>query len=180
MNEDLDNLFKEIKNKADPTIIGLQLELQLSNKVSNSHSCPKNGVSNFMRVSDKPLYYPGLTGRIWYRTDGSDYSSFSDPVSGLVHTGTGGYGAYSGKWTDLYKMYALVNKEKELYYCSYDCKVFGDDFPEILALLAKQIMCKESLHKRKYKYYWLDSKTKEKDMQIEHEYNKKLNRRYLK
>ena len=179
MSNELDSLFAEIKKCANPAIKGIQLDLEYSSSVSNSHSCPKYGVRNFNNASDKPTSYPGLTGRIWYRTDGSEYSSFCEPVSGLVHTGTGGYGAYSGKWKHLYKIYKGLNFHDNLYFYSYDCKIFADDFPEILTLAASHIMRSENLTSKKFTYYWLDSEMNKQDIEIQQKYEQKQARRYL-
>jgi hypothetical protein len=68
------------------------LDLHWSNCVSNSHSAPHNGVTNWSkRDEDKPVGYPGWKGRIEYKIS-HDLPSFgSDLMEGTrIHTGTGG------------------------------------------------------------------------------------------
>jgi hypothetical protein len=90
---------------------------------SNSHRCPKGGVTNYMRDADKPKSYPGWECRIqfevkteqythrkktYYRQGyGSDYFNKS-----IVSLGGGGGGCSNG--TQKYQ---------------YECTLWADDFP---------------------------------------------------
>lgn len=64
--------------------------------VSNTHSCPFTGVTNWRGDPSKPRGYPGFQGRVWIITSRSQdtfsVSAFSDTG---VYSGTGGYGTYS-------------------------------------------------------------------------------------
>jgi hypothetical protein len=106
-------------------LLGIDLNLIWSKKVSNSHSCPRGGVTNWGYQNRKlPTDYPGWTGRVWllYRDENSErISPFGcrHSPSGL-HTHTGGGGLYSAtNWTNDFG-----------YPCSYNCSVFDDDHPE--------------------------------------------------
>jgi hypothetical protein len=111
----------------DDGLLGLALDIQFLISVSNSHSCPRGGVTNWgSRDKDRPTGYPGWRGRVWllYRNDKSTrispFFSVNAPASGL-HTGTGGYGLYDGtEWNYDFG-----------YPCGYDCEIFESDHPEI-------------------------------------------------
>lgn len=90
---------------------------------SNSHKCPRNGVTNFMQDADKPTSYPGLECRIQFEVKteqytyrkksyhrqgyGSDYFGKS-----IVCLGAGGGGSSNG-----------IQKYQ------YDCVLWAEDFP---------------------------------------------------
>lgn len=72
------------------------LKLEWSDSVSNTHSCPRDGVTNwggrefYANGTPKPRGYPGWSGRIEWQTS-HDIGFGSDPMRGLcIHTGTGG------------------------------------------------------------------------------------------
>jgi len=72
------------------------LTLDWSDRVSNTHSCPHDGVTNwggrelFNDGSAKPRGYPGWSGRIEYNMS-HDIGFGSDPMRNLrIHTGSGG------------------------------------------------------------------------------------------
>ena len=79
--------------------------MQYSDRVSNTHSCPKSGVTNWYCESELPGGYPGWFGRIYIESaDRSLFSTF-DALSNIgIHPGSGGSG-------------------------HYDVKIFCDDFP---------------------------------------------------
>jgi len=77
----------------------LKLRLAYSDIISNTHSCPSGGVTNWDRVSNKPKGYPGWRGHIRYNVQlksgvtlpkTSDYPGFYIFKNTLIHTGTGG------------------------------------------------------------------------------------------
>lgn len=101
--------------------------LRWSETLSNSHSCPRGGVTNwggrdsFSDGTPKPRCYPGWGGRINIRVRtpfvtknrqadgfGSDYFKYTP-----IHTGTGGGGGIKDGVTKY----------------SYDVKLWADDFP---------------------------------------------------
>lgn len=67
------------------------LNLNWTNSASNTHSCPRGGVTNWgRRELGKPTGYPGFEGRIEYQMS-YDIGFGSDLMRGLgIHTGTGG------------------------------------------------------------------------------------------
>jgi hypothetical protein len=109
--------------KKDDQLIGLKLSgLHFVNELSNSHSCPRGGVTNFDRRSEhnkgKPTGYAGWRGRITYSVTsstgfGSDY--FEDSP---ICTGSGGGGGKS---------------------LSYDLSLWAADFPVMWEEQSKQL-----------------------------------------
>lgn len=99
--------------------------------VSNSHSCPHNGVQNWGGKDDKPKSYPGWTGRVdwivrwpkewdgWYL--GGDLFSGGTFRSGRqrAHTGTGGGGGM--RWSEKYQCYVQS--------FGYDFRMYAADWP---------------------------------------------------
>jgi uncharacterized C2H2 Zn-finger protein len=107
-----------------------RLKLIWSNSVSNSHHCPRNGVTNWGRYKeDAPTGYPGWHGRIefmmcQYNTDGTKRLHTSLSGSDLfnnkigIDTGTGGcnnnhygYEAYffDADWPEITKVRERAN-----------------------------------------------------------------------
>ena len=67
------------------------LDLTWSDHLSNTHSCPLNGVINWGSDADKPTGYPGWGGRIEYQLS-HDLPGFGSALMDgtRIHTGTGG------------------------------------------------------------------------------------------
>jgi uncharacterized C2H2 Zn-finger protein len=72
------------------------LDLHWNPLASNTHNCPRNGVTNWggreldRSGNPRPRGYPGFTGRIEYQMS-HDIGFGSDVMRGLgIHTGTGG------------------------------------------------------------------------------------------
>ena len=113
VNEHLDALGERIvrfvdvwlmEHKHDNEIVGFHWDLRYNNSVSNSHSAPKNGKTNWGgRHKDVPRGYPGFEGRVWIRYARScDFGSANEPLAKMrLYTGTGGAGTYSGPWSRL-------------------------------------------------------------------------------
>lgn len=110
--------------------VGL-IDMRWGEKISNSHSCPRNGVQNFDTRSEynkgKPTGYPGWVGRInikvrppMYKHRGKEYldgwgsSYFEDTI---IHTGSGGGGGTHDRDGSKYISY------------SYEVKLWAADFP---------------------------------------------------
>lgn len=99
--------------------------------VSNSHSCPHNGVQNWGGKDDKPKSYPGWSGRVewivrwpkewdgWYL--GGDLFSRGTFNSGRqrAHTGTGGGGGM--RYSEKHKCWVQS--------FGYDFRIFAADWP---------------------------------------------------
>jgi hypothetical protein len=93
-------------------------------RVSNTHNCPKNGVTNFTCKPDRPRGYPGWTGqvsgrlfRIPNKMRGYPYGSLLNAIG--LHTGSGGGG--NDNW-------------------SYGLSIFLDDWPG----LVEEVIAEES------------------------------------
>lgn len=87
--------------------------LTFSKQCSNTHACPKNGVLNWSREPDKPMGYPGWTGRARgtlkrdkKHMNSYPYSAALNSVGIYTHTGGGG----NENW-------------------GYDISIFLDDWP---------------------------------------------------
>lgn len=85
------DLAEKYRNKFWMKITYLTLDWTPS--ASNSHACPRGGVTNWGgQGPDAPRGYPGFTGRIEYQMS-HDIGFGSDVMRGLgIHTGTGGGG----------------------------------------------------------------------------------------
>lgn len=166
-----DNLKKD-NNK----VVGLQLVLSWYDRVSNSHSAPVGKPTNGGRLGFLPTGYPGWSGRVWIRYDKKCFKGWggSDPIRGTgLHTGTGGFGTYSGPWTKLaHSIFdaELIDKISLKKYndlkpvChSWDCRVFAEDFPEILELYQMDkcfdLLANGGESQREYSYCWEDPET---------------------
>lgn len=118
-------------------LIGLAWDLIYSDSVSNSHSCPIGGVTNFSRESELPLGYPGFKGRLWIRLNQEVAGIVSRiPAMAFIHTGTGGIGSYGGPWTG-------ENADMPVY--SWDMKVFLDDWPLLESVAIEKLRHEETI-----------------------------------
>lgn len=100
------------------------LDVHWSESVSNSHSSPRDGISNWGRDSNKPTGYPGWVGRIEFQLS-HDLGFGSDIFRGIgIHTGTGGgtnqnrYGYavrfFASDWPGLekHRVFEILKNEK--------------------------------------------------------------------
>ena len=96
-----------------------KLNLHWSDRVSNSHNRPRDGVTNWDRNVDKPMGYPGWAGRIEFQLS-HDLGFGSDVLNNTgIHTGSGGGGSdnrfgyevkfFSSDWPGL-RSAAIANK----------------------------------------------------------------------
>ena len=81
----------------DDRYIALSADVEYKETLSNTHSCPSNGVLNWRRHEDKPLGYPGWYGHIKGKLLRSKKNNYSYPYTNIlklvrVHTGSGGGG----------------------------------------------------------------------------------------
>lgn len=95
------------------------LELIWKDNVSNTHSCPHNGVTNWGgRDKNAPRGYPGWTGKIEYEISHKASGFGTDFMKGSrIHVGTGGsrnglnygYGVnlFADDWPELYKNHKM-------------------------------------------------------------------------
>lgn len=140
------NQIQQNVKKSKVNLILLKLHLDHRGQISNSHSAPIHGVTNWgNRHKDRPRNYPGWSGRVWVFFSKVPDTHFSSEFSNsLIYSGTGGGGLYniSGRVRDhighppdlpnnRYDKYTYKGRSIRPY--SYDCKVFLDDLPGIQA-----------------------------------------------
>ena len=86
--------------KPTPIVEITEFSLTYNDHISNTHSCPHNGVNNLGRYNTRPLGYSGWHGRIDYRVQSCAKQSYCYPGGGdmwkgtRIHTGTGGGGGF--------------------------------------------------------------------------------------
>ncbi len=116
-------------------------DVRWSPSVSNSHSCPHNGVTNWgVRDPDAPTSYPGWSGRVewivrWPKEWDGVYLG-SDLFKGLfgnggrqrAHTGTGGGGGM--RYSEKHKCHVQS--------FGYDFKMFAADWPGMARVVGMQ------------------------------------------
>lgn len=119
----------------DPLLVEFtKISLHYSDRVSNSHSCPLNGVTNwggrdtYKDGTPKPRGYPGWQGRLEWRVKWPEkYDTFYPGgrlfAGSCVHTGTGGGGGY---------------RDGHAHF-GYGVSIFEDDWPGLKAYREKQI-----------------------------------------
>lgn len=136
---------KNAGNVPMPKVLKITHSMRWSDSVSNSHSCPHNGVTNWGgRVEGAPRGYPGWTGRVDWIVEwpkefdgiylGSDLFSRGTFCTGRqrAHTGTGGGGG------------GHFNKEFNTWCQSpgYSFDIFAADWPGMARYYEKQRMWK--------------------------------------
>lgn len=146
------NIFNDTKEKNG--LVLLKLDLTYSDKVSNTHSCPRNGKTNWRWHNHLPKGYPGWKGRVWaFYSKQQPWMSSDVFGNSLIHTGSGGYGVYS--IGDPIKASIQFREDSSsytyngqyVYPVSYGCEVFLDDLPAYKKVIEKEIL----IHDKKYK-----------------------------
>ena len=124
-------------------VVGFGWDIQFTENVSNSHSHPIDGMSNWCGYNTSkgaPDGYPGFTGRVWMRWATHCNSFISDPMRAtLTYTGTGGGGSYDGPWTQVcgerwhrYSNHRAEEGQDPAIECaSFDYRFFLSDWPLI-------------------------------------------------
>lgn len=101
----MSTLLGLLQDSTDGNVAGLAWDLRYSERVSNSHAAPRGKPLNWEGSPDLPRGYPGFEGRVWilfYQPLGRPLRA-SDLLSRFyMRTGTGGFGGYSGPWSQLY------------------------------------------------------------------------------
>ena len=163
---------REFKNHK---VVGFAWEIARKELVSNSHSSPEGYSQNWGGKPDLPKGYPGWSGRVWvrYADDPYSFSSSGTFQKTLTHTGTGGYGGYSGPWEGIgsarFRRYGHTKPKdsySEIHYYSWDYRFYDLDWPEI----AKSYEKAEIIHhlggpspKLKHYFNWTDPETEHRD-----------------
>jgi hypothetical protein len=109
-------------------------DMRYSTQISNSHDCPKGGVTSNSRDPSVPRGYPGWGGRVTLIIDWPEEwsgwylgSKLFEPRLFCIHTGTGGGGSNA---------HNLKNTQK----FSWDVRVFEADWPAMARRREKEIM----------------------------------------
>jgi hypothetical protein len=166
------------RNKTTPgaRVVGFSWRLVWSPLVSNTHSCPLDGVENFGCQQGKPQGYPGWTGRVWIRYASLSHGSWgSDALKNtLTHTGTGGAGSYDGPWTAVSKARFERHGHKhgpnvypDIQAYSWDYRIYDQDWPGVTESYSKQHMWNILSNKSQgvpcHEFLWEDPLTKAAD-----------------
>jgi hypothetical protein len=127
--------FPAIQKVAKQTCCNVEIvkiewdDFRYSETVSNSHSCPVNGVTNWCGTNDNlgyPRSYPGWTSKIYVQLSNLKYSNLStllNLVEGL-NTGNGGiHRTGSGNYP--------TRDPEDYYVMSYEISIFQQDLPSI-------------------------------------------------
>lgn len=141
-----------------PRLLGFEtFSLRWSDEVSNSHSCPIGGVTNWggrekmADGSDAPRGYPGWTGRVdWIVAWPKEWDGFylgGDLFSAgtfrtgrqRAHTGTGGGGGM--RWDEDHKCHVMTH--------GYEFKIYAADWPGLARYREKRVMWK-TLSKKEF------------------------------
>lgn len=153
-------------------VVGFAWDIHHSDSVSNTHSSPEGYPQNWGGKKDLPRGYPGWVGRVWIRYDEKCHGFGSDPFNRtLTHTGTGGFGGYSGPWERLgsycYRNKTIKYPSPEYY--SWDYRFYELDWP-LLALYVEQqkiwSILSEKPWNSKHSFKWEDPETLRKDSEF--------------
>jgi hypothetical protein len=170
-------IMEMVKHVDQRFVHALRFHLRWNDHVSNSHSCPLNGVENWQRELDKPRSYPGWQGQVWFGivselADKSldSYSSSFGIIKPPLNTGSGS-GAGSGAAFGYKHAHSAGYKDStsKYKYGSYDFKVFADDFPDFVdhefreANTMRTLQGKSSLSPPTFGQYWLSDNYAEPD-----------------
>ena len=132
-------------SKESVKVVGFAWSIKHKSKVSNSHSAPLDGYSNWGGSDTRgPVrHYPGFAGRVWIRYESDpDFMSMSDSFAAtLTHTGTGGGGSYEGLWSTIStaeyrtqthpkdRRHKTIHAYPAVRCYSFDYRFFQSDFP---------------------------------------------------
>jgi hypothetical protein len=122
------NYHSRYKLKPTPIIKFKNFDLRYRDSVSNTHSCPHDGVTNWCgRVKGAPRGYPGWDGNFEYivqthKDQTHSYPGSSDMWEGTrIYTGTGGGGG------------CTPEQEKLFQHFGYSLNLFASDWPAMAA-----------------------------------------------
>ncbi len=132
-------------NTVELHIVGLAWDITHGTQISCTHSAPAGQQTNWSGDHAYPRHYPGWAGRVWIRVNSLLPSGGHPYVSRmlkntLTHSGSGGFGTYSGPWQKVataaaYNTSGTTLPIVTLY--SWDYKIFEQDFPLITANIIK-------------------------------------------
>lgn len=93
-------IFKQ--SDSESRLVGLAWDLKYADSVSNSHSSPVTGVSNWGgRIEGARRGYSGMEGRVWARYSANPRGASNALNQSCLQTGSGGSGTYDGLWSQV-------------------------------------------------------------------------------
>lgn len=116
LNGQFNDEFERKKPLKQSKLIAIDINVSKSDRVSNSHNCPKGGVTNwggnnkYPDGTPYPKSYPGWQGRCIIRYEGDCYAGWEVFKGTGICTGSGSGGMNSYQ---------------------FECLLFEDDFPEM-------------------------------------------------
>jgi hypothetical protein len=133
----MDVLHSVRKSQKGQDVVAVYWGIVYRDRVSNTHSCPKIGVTNFCSEDHLPRYYPGWVGKfcVWVKDKPRKTFGSSMFEGTLVNTGVGGAGDYGAPWSLTAKQMYKKNPEfynRSIHTYGWDCRIFLDDFPQDL------------------------------------------------
>lgn len=160
----------ECRREPKNQLIGFACRYSYNRQVAATHSAPLGHRINWQ----SPEKFPALTGRVWLRYADQQRSELGGVA--LVHTGTGGFGGYSGPWEGAaYHYYGLFGYEKHkdqfhrpMIY-SYDSKIWLEDWPGIASDIEHEILTsclKAQDIFLNYRYEWSNDWVKDHDQRL--------------
>jgi len=139
--------YNLVKQNEDAVLVGLGIDVTGDKQVSNSHSSPEGYKTNWGGTEPgEPRHYKGFSGRIWIRLSREASGWGSDVLRNtLTHSGSGGGGAYDGKWQGISTAYYNAPKRLQKAFIrpacvSYSYQFFLKDFPVIADAVNKKEM----------------------------------------
>jgi hypothetical protein len=123
-----------IKKLPSPILVKFnKFDLSYQDEVSNSHSCPHDGVTNWGGLGNVPTSYPGWRGRFdydtaWFKEFSFVYAGSSELWKNTrIHTGSGGGGYF--KLHEGSKTHGLQN-------FGYEIRMYASDWPAMATAYA--------------------------------------------
>lgn len=116
------------KLKPTPILTITKFSIWYSDKVSNSHNCPHDGVTNWASRDDAPRGYPGWKGRLEYVVQSHKNQLWMYPGGGdmwedtRIHTGSGGGGGGTPEQEKVFQQSF-----------GYGMELFASDWPAMAA-----------------------------------------------
>jgi hypothetical protein len=172
-----------INDCSDNRVLGFKWEVGYHDRVPNTHSAPEEHRHNFRCKGEVPNGFSGFYGRVWIRMEKEPPFMTDKFARTNTHSGTGGYGPYSGPWTTLgsrwYNRYSdkpPFNAYPRPNFYSYDYRFYMLDWPElVLDLESAMIMDKlAGVPQREFNhtFLWQDNDTVAKDSEFINECKK--------
>lgn len=174
MDDYFDYVWFIIGNMKSDRVLGLYMNVAYSERTSNTHSSPVDGVENWRCKDELPKGYPGMRGEMYFVYDHSKEKRLHSIDLGqfAIHTGTGGYRSHSKFINDSlfpdmttsdldlilqrnpslkdidHKKRPNLRYLRSNYSVGYDFRMYLSDFPDLQRTIEMQIMA-DVLHSSK-------------------------------